>query len=72
VLRHLTGSTGGIKITRVARLFLIADKRAARAHLERLAALPGLCRIIVPHHVVIDRTSGMEPGAALAAAAATL
>jgi hypothetical protein len=68
VLRHLTGSTGGIRITRIARLFLIAHKPAVREHLERLAAIPDLRRVIVSHHEVIDR----EPGRALAAVAATL
>lgn len=68
VLRHVIGSSGGIKITRIARLALIANRAALRAHLERLAALPDLRRVIVSHHQTIDR----EPGAALAAVAATL
>jgi hypothetical protein len=68
VLRHVMGSSGGVKITRIARLFLVADKRAVRAHLERLAALPDLRRVIVSHHETIDR----EPARALAAVAATL
>jgi hypothetical protein len=68
VLKNLTGSTGGAKITRIARLFLVADKAAARAHLGRLAALPDLRRIIVSHHETIDR----EPGRVLAEVAATL
>jgi hypothetical protein len=68
VLRYVTGSSGLPKITRVARMFLIADKRATRAHLERLAKLPDLRRIIVSHHLVIDR----DPGAVLAAVASTL
>jgi hypothetical protein len=68
VLRYITSSSGGVKITRIARLFLVADKRAVRAHLERLAALADLRRVIVSHHETIDR----EPGRALAAVAATL
>lgn len=68
VLRHVMGSSGGVKITRIARLFLIADKRAVRAHLARLAALPGLCRVIVSHHETMDR----EPARVLADVAATL
>jgi hypothetical protein len=68
VLRHLTGSSGGPRITRIARWFLIADPRALRAHLERLAALPGLRRVIVSHHEPIDH----EPGRVLGAVAATL
>jgi hypothetical protein len=72
VLKNIMGSSGGIKITRIARLFLIADKAAARAHLARLAALPNLRRVIVSHHEVIDREHGHEPGRALAEVAATL
>lgn len=68
VLRHIMGSSGGVKITRIARLFLVADKRAVRAHLERLAALPDLRRVVVAHHATIER----EPGRALAAVATTL
>lgn len=68
VLRFVTGSTGHPKITRVARMFLVSDKRAARAHLEKLAKLPDLKRIVVSHHAVIDQ----EPGAVLAAVASTL
>ncbi|HEY0191126.1 MAG TPA: hypothetical protein VGC42_08390 [Kofleriaceae bacterium] len=68
VLRFITGSTGTPKVTRVARMFLISDKRAARAHLEKLAKLPDLKRIIVSHHAVIDQ----DPGAVLAAVASTL
>ena len=68
VLKNITGSTGGVKVTRIARLFLVAEKAAARAHLERLAALPDLRRVIVSHHETIDR----DPGPALAQAAATL
>ncbi|MCC6522568.1 MAG: hypothetical protein IT373_07895 [Polyangiaceae bacterium] len=68
VLRHLTSSTGGPRISRVARLFLIKDKRAFAAHLERLAALPGLARVVVSHHEVIDH----DPAAALRAVASTV
>ena len=68
VLRHITGSSGGVRITRIARLFIVADKRAVRAHLERLAALPDLRRVIVSHHETIDR----DAGHALSMVAATL
>lgn len=68
VLKHVTGSSGGARVTRIARLFLVADKAAVRAHLERLAALPGLRRVIVSHHEIIER----DPGRALAGVAATL
>jgi hypothetical protein len=68
VLKHVMGSSGGVKITRIARMLVISDKQAARAHLERLAALPELRRVIVSHHETIER----EPGRALAEVAATL
>jgi hypothetical protein len=55
VVRRIMGSSGGPKVTRLGRMFLVADKRAVRAHLERLAALPDLRRIIVSHHVTIDQ-----------------
>jgi hypothetical protein len=55
VLRRLTQSSGGPRISRLVRLALIKDRRALRAHLERLAELPRLQRIVVAHHEVIDR-----------------
>jgi hypothetical protein len=54
VLRAL-GSSGGPRVSRIARLSLVADRRALRAQLERLADLPNLRRIVVSHHEVIDR-----------------
>jgi hypothetical protein len=68
VLKNVVGSSGGVKITRIVRLFLVADKRALRAHLERLAAEPELRRVIVSHHEIIDR----DAGHALAQVARTL
>lgn len=68
VLKNVVGSSGGVKITRIVRLFLVADKRALRAHLERLAAEPELRRVIVSHHEIIDR----DAGRALAQVARTL
>jgi hypothetical protein len=60
VLRYLTASSGGPRVSRVARLFVVKDAAALRAHLERLAAIPGLVRAIVSHHETItgevDRT----------------
>ena len=53
ILQHITQSTGGPRITRIARWFLIADKRAFAAHLRELAALPGLTAVIVSHHLPI-------------------
>ncbi|HEX2691948.1 MAG TPA: hypothetical protein VHN14_35305 [Kofleriaceae bacterium] len=68
VRKNLLRSSGGLRITLTARLFLVADKVALRGHLERLAALPGLRRVIVSHHETIER----EPARALVSAAAML
>ena len=68
VLRRLTQSSGGPRISRLIRLAMIKDKAALRAHLERLAALPRLARIVVAHHEVIDH----EPAKVLREVAATL
>jgi hypothetical protein len=54
VLRRVTGSTGGPRVSRVAKLFLVGDKAKFRAQLEQLAALPGLTRIVVSHHQTIS------------------
>lgn len=54
VLKHVTGSTGGPRISRITRLFLVKDKRAFRADLERIAETERLKRVIVSHHEVID------------------
>lgn len=68
VLRHVTGSTGGPRVSRIAKLFVVADKAAFRAHLERLADLPGLVRVVVSHHVTITD----DPAGTLRRVAATL
>jgi hypothetical protein len=68
VLRRVTGSSGGPRVSRLIRLFMIKDKRALRAHFERLAEIPRLQRILVAHHEVIDR----EPARVLREVAATL
>jgi hypothetical protein len=54
VLRHVTGSSGGPKVSRIARWFIIKDSRAFRAELERLADTPDLVRVIVSHHETIS------------------
>lgn len=68
VLRTITQSTGGPRISRVVRWFLMKDRDALRANLERLADLEGLERIIVSHH----RTITDSPSETLRAVAATL
>jgi hypothetical protein len=53
ILRRVTASTGGPRVSRVAKWLVVADKPAFRAHLERLADLPGLARVVVSHHLTI-------------------
>jgi len=64
VLKHLTGSSGGPKISRIGRWFLAREKPALKAHLERLASLEGLKRVIVSHHQVIDQPAVLREVAA--------
>lgn len=52
-LTKVMGSTGGLKVTGIARRFIVKDRRAYRAHLERLAAISGLRRIVVSHGGVV-------------------
>ena len=68
VFRHLTRSSGGPRVTRIGKIFLIKDKAAFGAHLERLAETPKLARVIVSHHQMITE----RPGDAIRTAAATL
>jgi hypothetical protein len=61
VLKHLTQSSGGPRVSRIGRLFLVKEKAKVRANLERLADTPALKRIVVGHHqTIVDR-----PGEAL-------
>lgn len=68
VLKYITASSGGVKMSRLARWFLMKDAAGLRAHLLRLADLPGLRRVIVSHHEVISGT----PAEALRQVAGTL
>lgn len=52
---RLLGSTGGPRVTRLFRLTSVKDRKALRAHLERLAATPDLVRIVPGHGALIDR-----------------
>lgn len=60
------GCTGGPRVHSFWRW--TGEQRALRAHLEQLAALPGLVRVIPGHGEVIDD----DPAGALRAIAATL
>jgi hypothetical protein len=56
IFRYITDSTGGPKVTRLFRWLALKDKKALKAHFERLAATPDLKRIIVAHHrTITDR-----------------
>ena len=68
VYGRLMGNAGGPKVTTTTRWFFMKNKKNYRAHLERLAAEPGLNRVIVAHGSLIDR----EPGEVLMRVAATL
>ncbi|MBS1121550.1 MAG: Methanol oxidation glmU-like protein [Deltaproteobacteria bacterium] len=54
----LLGSGGGPKVTRIARLVMVGDKRALAAHLVRLAT-PDLT-MIVPGHGAVIRDGAAE------------
>lgn len=68
ILRHVTASSGGPRVSRIARAFLVKDRGALRTHLERLSAIPGLLRMIVSHHEMVVG----DAAAAIRQAAATL
>jgi hypothetical protein len=55
---RLLGATGGPRVHGMVRRFLVKDRPAFRAHLERLAALPSLRRIIVSHGAMIAERAG--------------
>ena len=64
---RMLGFAGGPKTPLVFRVLFLEDKKAMRAAFERLAALPGLKRIIPTHG---DLVESAVPSALLAAAAA--
>lgn len=66
---RLIGSTGGPKVTRVAKLFLVKDKRALKTQLEALAETANLIRVVVMHG---DTAEGPAAPALLRQVAATL
>jgi hypothetical protein len=62
-MRFMLSATGGLKVNRLGNLFMIRDHKALSAHLERLASLPGLARLIIMHGAIV------EPDAAAALSA---
>lgn len=67
VLKHLMASSGGPKVSRIGRTFLIKDKQAFAAQLEQLAA-HDVTRIIVAHNEVIS----VDPAGVLRGIAASM
>lgn len=57
-LLGLIGSTGGPRVTRVTRILTVGDRRALAAHLERLAATPGLVRLVPSHGAIVSERAG--------------
>ncbi len=68
IIRNITQSTGGPRVTRLFRLAVLKDKQALRADLERLADTPELRRMIVSHHRMVEG----DAASAIRDAAATL
>ena len=52
-LIKLLGSTGGPKVTGIAKMFVVRDKARCAAHLRRLSDLEGLTRIVPGHGAVV-------------------
>lgn len=65
----LMGSAPGPRVSRLAKLVFVEDKKALRADFERYAELPNLVRVIVAHEKI---ASGGEARAALLRAATYL
>lgn len=63
------GSAPGPRVSRLVKLLFVKDRAALRAEFERLAATPGLVRVIVAHEKV---ASGADAAAALRQAATYL
>ncbi|HEX7603389.1 MAG TPA: hypothetical protein VF316_17340, partial [Polyangiaceae bacterium] len=68
LVKHIFASSGGPKLSRLARMALVKDKAAFRAQLEKFAEIPDLVRVLVAHHEPIDH----EPKEALRKVAATI
>ncbi len=68
VLKHVTQSTGGPRVSRTARIAIVADRALYRAALEKIADDPKLVRVMVAHHVPIED----DVAGSLRAVAATL
>jgi hypothetical protein len=68
LVKYIFASSGGPKLSRLARMALVKDKAAFRGQLEKFAEIPDLVRVLVAHHEPIDH----EPKEALRRVAATI
>jgi hypothetical protein len=68
LMLRLLGFTGGPRVGPVLKWRYVKDRKALRAHLERLAGIPGLTSV-VPSHGAVIRTA---PGEAVREAASRL
>ncbi len=68
VMKNVTSSSGGPRVSRLTRWFMVKDKAAYRSQLLKLAQIPRLKRVIVGHHEAIEG----NVAATLEAVAATL
>jgi hypothetical protein len=60
IFTTLLGSAPGPRVSRLAKLALVKDKRALRTELERLAAIPNLVRLVVSHENVATGKNAAE------------
>ncbi len=59
IFRYVTQSTGGPRVSRILRWFVMKDRVALRSSLKMLADTPNLVRIIVSHHrMIVDNPAG--------------
>jgi len=59
-LVKVAGATGGPKVSFDVKVLFVENKRALADHLRRLAALPGLCRLIPGHGAIIETPEAPE------------
>lgn len=58
LLLRLIGSSGGPRVTPLARRMIVSDRGRLAAHLERLAATPGLARLVPSHGELVSERPG--------------
>ena len=66
VFKHITKSSGGLRVTRLTKLMLVKDRAAFAAHLKRLADTPELRRVLVAHHQTVTENAASAMRAAVA------